>query len=268
MRSRRWFTLIELLVVVAIIAILASLLLPALSSAREKARSISCLNNLRQVALGLYMYTDENEGLLPAIRQNTGGALRWWTDYAQSYFGGEEVFLCPNQPWTELVNPGGTAWRSSYTPQQFGWAGHTVGPVGWNGYQIRYIGDRIRVHSIDANGALLDTGLFNSTATGNKHCFGMNPLIYEGIGVNHNSRLTVMRHKGLTMNYIGTDLGIYTVDFAGSNYLNRLTMPGYPSPDGSQYWYRVTGGGAIGKISDWPWARTKLFSPGFMGDGL
>ena len=58
-------TLIEVLVVVAIIAILASLLLPVLASAKESGRSIIYLSNMRQVALGIYNYKDENDDHLP-----------------------------------------------------------------------------------------------------------------------------------------------------------------------------------------------------------
>src|ERR1017187_9482475 len=97
------FTLIELLVVIAIIAILAAMLLPALSAAKKKAWTTTCNSNLHQIGLGLKMFADDNNELYP----KSGGNIYWnymdpnaatngWMQQMVSYVGNTNVYNCPS----------------------------------------------------------------------------------------------------------------------------------------------------------------------------
>jgi prepilin-type N-terminal cleavage/methylation domain-containing protein len=110
---RRAFTLVELLVVIAIIAILASLLLPALSSAKAKARLTQCKNNERQLMLAVHTYHNDSGGfpLAAYIPADNAKKVCYWFDGIAPYLGktswSNGVFRCPGYKW-EFYEGAGT----------------------------------------------------------------------------------------------------------------------------------------------------------------
>ncbi len=103
--TRSGFTLIELLVVIAIIAILAAILFPVFAQAREKARQISCLSNLKQIGLAFLMYTQDYDETFPSTTQANGGCAPlsdWWgagggwTTWVNPYIKAGGLYHCPS----------------------------------------------------------------------------------------------------------------------------------------------------------------------------
>jgi prepilin-type N-terminal cleavage/methylation domain-containing protein/prepilin-type processing-associated H-X9-DG protein len=97
-RQRCAFTLIELLVVIAIIGVLASMLLPVLAKARGKARSVSCLSNLRQVGIAMRMYADDNGGWLPTTTHGNSTNASWIFQLAPYIANVNEIRACSADP--------------------------------------------------------------------------------------------------------------------------------------------------------------------------
>ena len=127
-RKRRAFTLIELLVVVAIIALLVSILVPALKDANELAKTSVCLSNLRQVALASMLYAMDNKDRLPPQPgYGPRGSEYWWMLIERDYLNNSPgpLWTCPAATvgywsWPE--------WEQAPLPWQWPWGGWVTPP--------------------------------------------------------------------------------------------------------------------------------------------
>src|SRR5437868_10414893 len=102
-RKLTGFTLIELLVVIAIIALLAAILFPVFSRARENARKSSCANNLKQIGVGMAQYTQDYDEQLVPCRNTSANNPTVWHFLLQPYIKSTQAFKCPSNTSTTSV---------------------------------------------------------------------------------------------------------------------------------------------------------------------
>lgn len=153
------FTLIELLVVIAIIAILAAILLPALNSARERGRSASCVNNMKQISLGVRMYLDDNGNVIWIRTATDEYTSSYLSSLAYGHYTGSSLSI------SSYIDPQSVRCPSTagMEPPAYGSTIATIKTYDGGGYAVPY--SNVGTHSIESG---RNAGAFIS-AGGNAH---------------------------------------------------------------------------------------------------
>ncbi len=141
--KKQKFTLTELLIAIAIIAILAGMLLPVLSQARERSKQIRCLGNLKECMSVTMLYSDDNKGRIPLPFVTIDGDNKFWGKhlYEKKYLTAPAVLVCPSYfPYSFNATSGGRFWRTyalrvgGYNFSRGGFNMHDPRSLVWEGY--------------------------------------------------------------------------------------------------------------------------------------